>query len=159
MNTTASYSIIVWFLVIIFNKLSKFLGDFISELVEGVEPPYVNQSPTHNSHFSGTNFFKKALESRSNKANTQKSYRTLGSPEVHRVVLTCSLYHTALNTLTQLQLDILTGIIFFNLQGDLSEKYFFRFMLSRQAAVRSLALFVFAWSQLWTENFLRSSSD
>lgn len=69
----------------------------------------MTQSPIHNSHFSGTNFFKKALESRGNKTNTQKTYRTLGSPEVHRVVLVCSLYHTALNTLTQMQLDILTG--------------------------------------------------
>lgn len=77
--------------------------------MEGVEPPSCSTNLTHNSHFSGANFFKKALESRTNKTNSQKSYRTLGSPEVHRVVLVCSLYHTALNTLTQLQLDILTG--------------------------------------------------
>lgn len=38
----------------------------------------------------------------------------LGSPDVQQVVLTCSLYHTALNTLTQLQLDILTGLCYHN---------------------------------------------
>lgn len=88
------------------------LGRFLAALVEGVEPPQVASSPTHNSHFSGTSFFKRALESRSNKTNTIKTYRSLGSPEVHRVVLICSLYHTALNTLTQMQLDILTGNCF-----------------------------------------------
>lgn len=92
------------------------LGRFLTELVDGVEPPQSNNSPTHNSHFSGTSFFKRALESRSNKTNVQKVYRSLGSPEVHRVVLVCSLYHTALNTLTQMQLDILTGnfVVFFS---------------------------------------------
>lgn len=89
------------------------LGRFLAALVDGVEPPQVASSPTHNSHFSGTSFFKRALESRSNKTNTIKTYRSLGSPEVHRVVLICSLYHTALNTLTQMQLDILTGNCFF----------------------------------------------
>lgn len=86
------------------------LGRFLADLVDGVEPPQSSNSPTHNSHFSGgSSFFKRALESRSNKTNVQKIYRSLGSPEVHRVVLICSLYHTALNTLTQMQLDILTG--------------------------------------------------
>lgn len=88
------------------------LGRFLIELVEGVEPPQTSNSPTQNSHFSGASFFKRALESRSNKANVQKTYRSLGSPEVHRVVLICSLYHTALNTLTQMQLDILTGLCY-----------------------------------------------
>ena len=84
------------------------LGDFLQQLVQNVESPQPSPSP-QNINFSGSNFFKKVLEARGNKTNTQRSYRALGSPEVHRVVLVCSLYHTALNTLTQLQLDILTG--------------------------------------------------
>ncbi|XP_030752735.1 ubiquitin-protein ligase E3B isoform X2 [Sitophilus oryzae] len=89
------------------------LGNFLSELVQGVEPPH-QFSPTQNPHFGGSSFFKKMLENRSNKTSTQKTYRALGSPEVHRVVLICSLYHTALRTLTQLQLDILTGLCYQN---------------------------------------------
>ncbi|KAJ8917808.1 hypothetical protein NQ315_010714 [Exocentrus adspersus] len=87
------------------------LGHFLSELVVGVEAPQA-VSPTQS--LSGANFFKKVLENRSSKNVVQKSYRALGSPEVHRVVLICSLYHTALNTLTQLQLDILTGLCYQN---------------------------------------------
>jgi ubiquitin-protein ligase E3 B len=84
------------------------LGNVLQQLVQNIDSPQPTSSP-QNSNFSGSNFFKKVLESRSNKTNTQRNYRALGSPEVHRVVLVCSLYHTALNTLTQLQLDILTG--------------------------------------------------
>lgn len=86
------------------------LGDFLATMVEGVEAPQAGHSPVHNGGFSGANFIRKALENRGNRQNATKHYRTLGSPEVHRVVLICSMYHTALNTLNQLKLDILTGI-------------------------------------------------
>ncbi|XP_056636344.1 ubiquitin-protein ligase E3B [Diorhabda sublineata] len=89
------------------------LGDSLSELVVGSEPPSQIMSPGQTAS-GGANFFKKVLENRSHKNATQKSYRALGSPEVHRIVLICSLYHTALNTLTQLQLDILTGLCYQN---------------------------------------------
>lgn len=70
-------------------------------------------SPAHQGTFAplATSIFRRALESRVNKVNTQKYHRFLGSPEVRKVVLLCSLYQTALNTLTQLRLDILTGTI------------------------------------------------
>ncbi|RZC40397.1 hypothetical protein BDFB_001114 [Asbolus verrucosus] len=86
------------------------LGHLLQQLVQNMDSPQPCSSPSQNSNFSGSNFFKKVLEARGNKTNTQRNYRALGSPEVHRVVLVCSLYHTALNTLTQLQLDILTGL-------------------------------------------------
>lgn len=89
------------------------LGNSLSDLVAGAEPPAQLLSPTQNA-LSGANFFKKVLECKSHKSTVQKSYRALGSPEVHRIVLICSLYHTALNTLTQLQLDILTGLCYQN---------------------------------------------
>ncbi|XP_018332140.1 ubiquitin-protein ligase E3B isoform X2 [Agrilus planipennis] len=89
------------------------LGKFLSSLVKNLEAPHApGGSSGHSNHFSGTNFLRRALDSRVNKTNTQKSYRSLGSPEVHRVVLMCSLYHTALHTLTQLKLDILTGLCY-----------------------------------------------
>lgn len=87
-----------------------FSGCTLSELVEGVESPSVSESPAHHGSFAPANIFRRALESRVNKVNMQKHHRFLGSPEVRKVVLLCSLYQTALNTLTQLRLDILTGI-------------------------------------------------
>lgn len=96
-----------------FQIVQILLGNFLAQMVENVDSPQLNNNHSNalfqTSHFSGGNFFKKVLEGRTNKTNTIKNYRPLGSPEVHRVVLICSLYHTALNTLTQLQLDILTG--------------------------------------------------
>ncbi|XP_022906806.2 ubiquitin-protein ligase E3B [Onthophagus taurus] len=95
--------------------ISILLGNYLSEMVKDVSLPQVAASPT-TSHFSGANFIKRALESRGNRANTQRVYRSLGSPEVYRIVLLCSMYHTALNTLTQLRLDILTGLCY---QGEI----------------------------------------
>lgn len=76
-------------------------------MVKGMALPGAT-SPT-NGNSTTQNFIKRAFESRGNKTNVQKVYRALGSPEVHRIVLLCSMYHTALNTLSQLKLDILTG--------------------------------------------------
>uniref|UniRef100_A0A1B6LAX7 Ubiquitin-protein ligase E3B n=1 Tax=Graphocephala atropunctata TaxID=36148 RepID=A0A1B6LAX7_9HEMI len=60
-----------------------------------------------------SNLFKRALEARTNRANAAKQLRNkLGSPETTKVALICTLYHTALNTLTQLRLDILTGLCY-----------------------------------------------
>lgn len=92
--------------------MSNFLGNALSELVKDTEPPNVQTNSAQSrgqNHFMSGNFLKRALESRTNRTNTQRPYRALGSPEVHRIVLLCSLYYTALNTLTQLKLDILTG--------------------------------------------------
>lgn len=92
-----------------------FAGEYLSELAQTSEPMAFSLSPTQNI-FASSNFFKKVLESRHNRNTVHKHYRTLGSPEVHRIVLICSLYHTALNTLTQLQLDMLTGNVLLTLK-------------------------------------------
>lgn len=80
-----------------------------------MESPAVAESPSSQGPFAplAGNIFRRALESRSNKINSQKYNRFLGSPEVRKVVLICSLYQTSLNTLTQLKLDILTGMYLF----------------------------------------------
>lgn len=57
-----------------------------------------------------SNLLRRALE-RTNKTNASK-YRKLGSPDCTKVALLSSLYQTALGTLTQLRLDILTGRFF-----------------------------------------------
>jgi hypothetical protein len=64
--------------------------------------------------------FKKALSSNSNSGAGSKSggknstsnqpVRKLGSPEVTQVALVCSMFQTALCTLTQMRMDILTGM-------------------------------------------------
>ncbi len=55
--------------------------------------------------------FKKALgNSKSSKGNPiVHPIRKLGSPEVTQVALVASMYQTALSTLTQMRMDILTG--------------------------------------------------
>nr|CAD7456022.1 unnamed protein product [Timema tahoe] len=58
---------------------------------------------------TSSNLLRRALDHRTNKANAAKHHRKLGSPECTKVALLCSLYQTALGTLTQLRLDILTG--------------------------------------------------
>lgn len=60
------------------------------------------------------NLLKRALERSSVRGNPNKNvkpFRKLGSPEVSRVSLVCAMYHAALNTLSQLKLDILSGKI------------------------------------------------
>uniref|UniRef100_A0A1Y1M0Y6 HECT-type E3 ubiquitin transferase n=2 Tax=Photinus pyralis TaxID=7054 RepID=A0A1Y1M0Y6_PHOPY len=89
--------------------VSILIGKSLAELVKDVESP---QAATSSQNRTNPNFFKRAIEARVNRANVQKSYRALGSPEVHKIVLLCSLYYTALNTLTQLRLDILTGLCY-----------------------------------------------
>lgn len=61
---------------------------------------------------SSGNLFKRALERSSSKATQSKVnriWRKLGSPDVTRVAVVCSMYHAALQTLSQLKLDILSG--------------------------------------------------
>lgn len=66
-----------------------------------------------NPHHISSNLFKRALElgttkaSQSNKNN--KPWRKLVGDETKQVVAVCSMYHAALNTLSQLKLDILSG--------------------------------------------------
>ncbi|XP_037514077.1 LOW QUALITY PROTEIN: ubiquitin-protein ligase E3B-like [Rhipicephalus sanguineus] len=59
---------------------------------------------------SASSLLKKALERASSGRTCSVQYRRLGSPEVTAVALTCALFETALASLTQLRLDILTGL-------------------------------------------------
>lgn len=81
-------------------------------MVEIVEKE-VPSPPEHQSTSVGTNIFRRAfLEARTNRNNSNKNYRKLGSPETTKISLICSLYQTALHTLTQMKLDILTGLCY-----------------------------------------------
>lgn len=78
----------------------------LTELVEKEVPPAMEQQ----SSSVGANIFRRAfLEARTNRNNSTKNYRKLGSPETTKIALICSLYQTALHTLTQMKVEILTG--------------------------------------------------
>lgn len=62
-----------------------------------------------------SNLLRRALDHRSTRAAAAAAaakghQRRLGSSESTKIALLCSLYQTALATLTQLKLDILTGL-------------------------------------------------
>nr|CAD7597611.1 unnamed protein product [Timema genevievae] len=90
------------------------LGHTLLELVEigseGGSESYGGAAGTSSTAATtSSNLLRRALDHRTNKANAAKHHRKLGSPECTKVALLCSLYQTALGTLTQLRLDILTG--------------------------------------------------
>lgn len=61
------------------------------------------------------NLLKRALErtsSKSTQSKASKPWRKLGCPDVSKVALVCSMYHAALQTLSQLKLDILSGLCY-----------------------------------------------
>ncbi|KAI5719377.1 hypothetical protein M8J76_009392 [Diaphorina citri] len=65
-----------------------------------------SSQPTGSSNIIKRTFF----ESRSSRSSANKAAKIkLGSSEVSRVTVTCSLYYSAITTFTQLKLDILTG--------------------------------------------------
>lgn len=85
------------------------LGDTLKELSDG----YEKVDFTIPQQSSG-NLFKRALERSSSKTTQGKVnrvWRKLGSPEVTRVAVVCAMYHAALQTLSQLKLDILSGML------------------------------------------------
>jgi len=80
-------------------------------------------SQKNSTNVSRPNFIKKAIEKASvtvgrassgvvNVGSGSAPYYRLGSPETTLVALICSLYETAINTLTQVKLDILAGLCY-----------------------------------------------
>ncbi|XP_033230447.1 ubiquitin-protein ligase E3B isoform X2 [Belonocnema kinseyi] len=87
--------------------VTQLIGEPLMELVENESPPQLEQQSTS----VGTNIFVRAfMEARTNRNNSNKNYRKLGSPETTRIALICSLYQTALHTLTEIKFDILIGL-------------------------------------------------
>ncbi|XP_067010981.1 ubiquitin-protein ligase E3B isoform X2 [Anabrus simplex] len=82
--------------------VSVMLGSTLSELVD-LESPSAPTAPS-------SNILRRALLD--HRTNVTKHHRKLGSPECTKVAMLCSLYQTALGTLTQLRLDILTGLCY-----------------------------------------------
>ncbi|XP_076654428.1 ubiquitin-protein ligase E3B isoform X2 [Halictus rubicundus] len=89
--------------------VTQLIGQPLTELIEKEIPPSVEQQSTS----VGTNIFRRAfLEARTNRNNNTKNYRKLGSPETTKIALICSLYQIALHTLTQMKMEILTGLCY-----------------------------------------------
>lgn len=86
------------------------MGDALKELATGYEKiEFPMQQPA-----SG-NLFKRALEktsSKSSQGKAAKPWRKIGSSEVAQVALVCSMYHSMLQTLSQLKLEILSGLCY-----------------------------------------------
>ncbi|XP_070389729.1 ubiquitin-protein ligase E3B [Dermacentor albipictus] len=74
------------------------------------QPDAPSNVPNSPASASASSLLKKALERASSARTCSVQYRRLGSPEVTAVALTCALFETALAGLTQLRLDILTGL-------------------------------------------------
>lgn len=92
--------------------LQILLGDLLKEINVNFERIEF-QAP---SLASTSNLLRRALERSSTRTNLNKSakvaWRKLDSPEVIQVSRICAMYYSALNTLSQLKLEILTGICF-----------------------------------------------
>uniref|UniRef100_A0A182Y2X1 Ubiquitin-protein ligase E3B n=1 Tax=Anopheles stephensi TaxID=30069 RepID=A0A182Y2X1_ANOST len=89
------------------------LGDNLKELAVGYETidyPIPSGNSTGNLLKRALTFERSSIKGHPNKAG--KMYRKLGSGEVSRVALTCSMYHAALSALSQLRLDILSGLCY-----------------------------------------------
>jgi len=88
---------------------SILLGDLL-QIVQDTGVPDPVEALAAQSSSSQNNFnsmLKKVLERPGKNSNIK--YVKLGSPECTKVAMMASLYQTALSTLTQLKLDILTG--------------------------------------------------
>ncbi|VVD04422.1 unnamed protein product, partial [Leptidea sinapis] len=92
--------------------LKRMLGDPLKEMLDaGVcDDAGPSQPSTPVQINNPAAFIWRAIESRTNRANSSKSYRKLGSAESTKIALICAMYHTALQTMTQVKLDILTGL-------------------------------------------------
>lgn len=86
------------------------LKEMIDAGVSGEEGAGPSQPSTPVQSNNPAAIIRRAIEARTNRSNSNKNYRKLGSPDCTKAALICSMYHTALQTMTQVKLDILTGL-------------------------------------------------
>lgn len=87
------------------------LGDVLKDINKNFERVEFQPPPPN----SGCNLLRRALERSSTKSNLNKTgrqWRRLDSPEFFMVAKVCSMYFAALTALSQLKLDILSGICY-----------------------------------------------
>lgn len=92
--------------------VKQLLVNELKELTVGYEKV---EFPNH--QIGSTSLFKRALERNASKYTTaasggSKPWRKIGSNEITRIAIVCEMYYSALNTLSQLKLDILSGLCY-----------------------------------------------
>lgn len=87
------------------------LGAPLTKVLEDIDRNEA-YSPPPNTPSIATNILKRVVEHRSGRSGSAKCLIKLGSNDCTKVALLCALYQTALGTLTQLRLDILTGLCY-----------------------------------------------
>ncbi|XP_063620540.1 ubiquitin-protein ligase E3B [Cydia splendana] len=101
---------LLWGAPLLKKMLSSPLKEMVEAGVSGEEGAGPSQPSTPVQSNNPAAIIRRAFEARTNRANANKNYRKLGSPDCTKAALICSMYHTALQTMTQVKLDILTGL-------------------------------------------------
>uniref|UniRef100_A0A2H1VCW6 Ubiquitin-protein ligase E3B n=1 Tax=Spodoptera frugiperda TaxID=7108 RepID=A0A2H1VCW6_SPOFR len=101
---------LLWAAPLLKKLLATPLKDMIDAGVSGEEGAGPSQPSTPVQSNNPAAIIRRAIEARTNRSNANKHYRKLGSPDCTKTALICSMYHTALQTMTQVKLDILTGL-------------------------------------------------
>ncbi|CAH1645890.1 unnamed protein product [Spodoptera littoralis] len=101
---------LLWAAPLLKKLLATPLKDMIDAGVTGEEGAGPSQPSTPVQSNNPAAIIRRAIEARTNRSNANKHYRKLGSPDCTKTALICSMYHTALLTMTQVKLDILTGL-------------------------------------------------
>ncbi|KAF9412715.1 hypothetical protein HW555_008859 [Spodoptera exigua] len=101
---------LLWGAPLLKKLLATPLKDMMDAGVTGEEGAGPSQPSTPIQSNNPAAIIRRAIEARTNRSNANKHYRKLGSPDCTKTALICSMYHTALQTMTQVKLDILTGL-------------------------------------------------
>ncbi|KAJ8725864.1 hypothetical protein PYW08_004047 [Mythimna loreyi] len=101
---------LLWGAPMLKKVLASPLKEMIDAGVTGEEGAGPSQPSTPVQSHNPATIIRRAIEARTNRSNANKHYRKLGSPDCTKAALICSMYHTALQTMTQVKLDILTGL-------------------------------------------------
>ncbi|XP_053625281.1 ubiquitin-protein ligase E3B [Plodia interpunctella] len=101
---------LLWGAPMLKKMLAQPLKEMLDAGVTGEEGAGPSQPSTPVQSNNPAAIIRRAIEARTNRANPNKNYRKLGSPDCTKAALICSMYHTALQTMKQINLDILTGL-------------------------------------------------
>ncbi|KAF9814607.1 hypothetical protein SFRURICE_001768 [Spodoptera frugiperda] len=112
---------LLWAAPLLKKLLATPLKDMIDAGVSGEEGAGPSQPSTPVQSNNPAAIIRRAIEARTNRSNANKHYRKLGSPDCTKTALICSMYHTALQTMTQVKLDILTDLLAVNTKTSAPE--------------------------------------
>ncbi|CAH0406320.1 unnamed protein product [Chilo suppressalis] len=108
-NLRAQLSLL-WAAPLLHKLLATPLKEMLEAGITGEEGAGPSQPSTPVQSNNPAAIIRRAIEARTNRGNANKNYRKLGSPDCTKAALICTMYHTALQTMKQVRLDILTGL-------------------------------------------------